>query len=125
MQKAFSVILASVLMCGMASVVSAEDSVAALNGEEINLGQAAAEYIKGSEEMPIGVPADGFDGDMATIINYGVEGGEEYWFGVRFDQPTILTSVTFTAPDRNSDGTHDRKHCLHGCVVDGFNDGVN
>ena len=107
MKKLFSVILSALLLCGTASSVLAEDSVAALNGDEINLGLIADEYIKGDmemittpyEEYTPAIPEYGFDGDWSTTINYQVEGGEEYWFGVRFNQPTILTKVVFVAPE--------------------------
>jgi len=134
MKKTFAMILSALLLCGTVSPVFAEEAVTALGEEDIvNLGMIADEYLKGPHEMwsgPYdnegpGYPEYGFDGDWSTTINYKVEGGDEWWFGVRFDQPTILTEVVFVAPDWQGDGIPDRKHCLHGCTLEGSNDGEN
>jgi len=95
-------------------------------GKEYNLTSLPnTAFIKGPMDLTVGSLADAFDNDPATIADFGVEGGEDYWVGIRLEQPAILTKVEMHAPGYKEDGSVNRPHVLYGAIVEGSNDGTN
>ncbi len=80
--------------------------------------------VKGPQPLDKGSLADAFDGDPNTVVDFGVDGGEDYWVGIKFEQPTVLTKVEMFAYGYN-DGVPFRPHILYGSNVEGSNDGEN
>lgn len=95
-------------------------------GKEYNLTSLpGTAFIKGPMSFTEGSLEDLFDGTMATYANYGVDGGEEYYVGIRLADPAVLTNVQMWAPDYEGDGIPNRPHALYGMIVEGSNDGEN
>ncbi len=95
-------------------------------GKEYNLTSlAGTSFIMGAMSFTEGSLEDLFDGTMATYANYGVDGGEEYYVGIKLDAPAVLTNVQMWAPDYEGDGIPNRPHALFGMIVEGSNDGEN
>ncbi len=131
MKKTFSIILAALMLAGSTSTAFAFDSISAadkapdaLSGGEFALAEKA-DLLVGPMPLVEGTVKDAFDGDPTTIANFGVDGGDEWWVGIKLDRPTILTKVEMHAPGYRDDGTVNRPHVLYGTIVEGSNDGKN
>lgn len=82
-------------------------------------------YIKGSEDFVEGALEDIFDGTPSTYADYGVEGGEEFFVGIKLGAPTVLTNVMMWSSDKDGNGKPDKPYYLYGTIVEGSNDGEN
>jgi len=82
-------------------------------------------FIKGPMDFAEGSLEDIFDGTMTTYADYKVDGGKDYYIGIKLDAPAILTNVQMWAPDYEGDGIPNRPHVLYGMIVEGSNDGEN
>lgn len=116
MKKTFSLVLAALLLAGTTTTVFASD--------EVNLNEYGTP-IMGNKDFVGGTLENVFDGDMTTWADYGVDGGQEYWVGMKFDVPTILNGIELFSYDPDGDGTPVRPHVIYGTVVEGSNDGEN
>ncbi len=127
MKNTFALVLAALLVAGTATTAfAAENAPVALEGEEeINLVDEASKLLIGPEALVTGTVEDIFDGDPTTVGDFGVDGGEDYWVGIKLDQPTILTKVEMHGPGYNDEGSVLRPHVLYGAIVEGSNDGEN
>ncbi len=119
---AVCVIVLCTVLCA-ANVSAAEVTASGtLTYDEVNLVDYA-ELIKGPMPLATGSLKDAFDGNPATIANFGVEGGEEYWLGIKLPEPTVLTYFS-CHPDYRDDGTL-RTWAHVGTILEGSNDGEN
>ncbi len=126
MKKTLSMLLAALLLAGTTTTALAADNApTAKANEEVNLIDAGAELIKGDKEFVSGTLDNVFDGTMATFADYGVDGGEEYWVGIKMPYPVVLTWFQAWAPDYENDGVPNRPHVVHGTILEGSNDGEN
>ncbi len=119
MKKTLALVLSALLLAGTTATTIAADAA-----DEFALASVGTQ-IQGPMDFVSGSLADAMDGDPTTIADFGVEGGEEYWFGVQMDAPVILTRVEGHGPGYKEDGTVNRPHVLYGLWIEGSNDGEN